>query len=114
VSPTGTSARTPADSVFAALADPTRRDLLRSVISQGPLSTTELADGRDISRQAVAKHLAVLAEAGLLKAARSGRETRYVATRKGLAPASRWLRDADAAWDRRLDRLRRHVDGRRP
>jgi DNA-binding transcriptional ArsR family regulator len=114
VSPTGTTAsRAPVDSVFAALADPTRRDLLRSVIAQGPLSTSELAGGRDISRQAVAKHLAVLADAGLLKMARSGRETRYEATRKGLAPASRWLREADAAWDRRLDRLRRTVDGRR-
>jgi DNA-binding transcriptional ArsR family regulator len=112
VSPTST--RTPLDNVFAALADPTRRELLRTIITGGPLSTSELADGRDISRQAVAKHLTVLTEAGLLKMARSGRETRYEATKRGLAPASRWLRDADAAWERRLDRLRRQVDARRP
>jgi DNA-binding transcriptional ArsR family regulator len=115
VSPAGTTVtdRTSVDSVFVALADPTRRDLLRTVIAQGPLSTSELADGRAMTRQAVAKHLAVLADAGLLKVARAGRETRYEATRKGLAPVSRWLKDAEIAWDRRLDRLRRQVDGRR-
>jgi DNA-binding transcriptional ArsR family regulator len=107
------SVATPLDSVFGALADPTRRDLLRIVISQGPRTTSELAAGRDISRQAVTKHLAVLTDAGLLKAARTGRETRYEATKRGLAPANRWLRDADAAWERRLDRLRRQVDSRR-
>jgi DNA-binding transcriptional ArsR family regulator len=112
VSPVGT--RAPLDSVFAALADPTRRDLLRTVISHGPLTTSELADGREMTRQAVAKHLGVLTEAGLLKMARAGRETRYEAAKRGLAPASRWLRDADAAWERRLDRLRRQVDARRP
>jgi DNA-binding transcriptional ArsR family regulator len=111
VSPTAT--RDQLDHVFAALADPTRRELLRTVITSGPLSTTELADGWDISRQAVAKHLGVLTDAGLLKVARAGRETRYEATKRGLAPASRWLRDADAAWERRLDRLRRQVDARR-
>lgn len=105
--------RTPLDSVFAALADPTRRDLLRMVVNRGPLTTGELAGGRGMSRQAVAKHLSVLTDAGLLKVARVGRETRYEATRRGLAPANRWLRDTDAAWDRRLDRLRRRVDARR-
>jgi DNA-binding transcriptional ArsR family regulator len=114
VSPAGAAlTRTPADAVFAALADPTRRELLRVVINQGPLSTRELADGRDISRQAVAKHLGVLTDAGLLKVARAGRETRYEATRKGLTPVSRWLKETESAWDRRLDRLRRQVNGRR-
>jgi DNA-binding transcriptional ArsR family regulator len=111
VSPVGT--RTPLDSVFSALADPTRRDLLRAVITRGPLTTGELAGGRDISRQAVAKHLSVLTDAGLLRMARAGRESRYEATKRGLAPASKWLRDADVAWERRLERLRRQVDARR-
>jgi ArsR family transcriptional regulator, cadmium/lead-responsive transcriptional repressor len=105
--------RAPIDAVFAALSDPTRRDLLRTVINKGPLSTGELADGRDMSRQAVAKHLTVLTDAGLLKVARTGRETRYEATKRGLAPASRWLRDADTAWERRLERLRRQVAARK-
>jgi DNA-binding transcriptional ArsR family regulator len=111
VSPTAT--RTPLDSVFSALADPTRRELLRTVINRGPLTTSELAGGHDITRQAVAKHLTVLTDAGLLKVARAGRETRYEATKRGLAPANRWLRDADMAWERRFERLRRQVDGRR-
>jgi DNA-binding transcriptional ArsR family regulator len=101
--------RAPLDSVFSALADPTRRELLRTVINKGPLTTSELATGRDMTRQAVAKHLSVLTDAGLLKVARSGRETRYEATKRGLAPATKWLRDADTAWERRLQKLQKAV-----
>jgi DNA-binding transcriptional ArsR family regulator len=107
-----TATRAPIDLVFGALADPTRRDLLRSVISNGPLTTTALADGRGMSRQAVAKHLNVLTEAGLLKVGRTGRETHYEATKRGLAPVTKWLREADSAWERRLERLRRQVGSR--
>jgi DNA-binding transcriptional ArsR family regulator len=108
-----TTTREPLDAVFGALADPTRRDLLRAVITAGSLTTNELAEGRDMTRQAVVKHLGVLVDAGLLTSWRDGRETRYEATRRGLVPVNRWLSEADAAWERRLDRLRRQVDARR-
>ena len=58
-----------------------------------------------MTRQAVAKHLAVLRDAGLVTCAREGREARYAPAEAGLEVASRWLADAGAQWDRRLARL---------
>ena len=97
--------RTSTDLVFAALADPTRRDLLRMVLAKGPLSTAELADGRPMSRQAVAKHLTTLTDAGLLKVIRHGRETSYDSTKRGMNPAAKWLRDAEKVQEKRQERL---------
>lgn len=101
------------DLVFTALADGTRRALLRSIVDAGPMTATQLAAERDITRQAVAKHLAVLGEAGLVTGQRSGREVRYDADPAPLADASAWITDTSAAWDRRLGRLRRVVEGTR-
>jgi DNA-binding transcriptional ArsR family regulator len=94
-----------AGAVFAALADPTRRAVLRDVAERGPITATELADRHPVSRQAVAKHLAVLQEAGLVVPTRAGRENRFSAAPAPLAAAERWLADAGAAWDDRLRRL---------
>lgn len=94
-----------AGAVFAALGDPTRLAVLRNVAELGPITATELAGRLPVSRQAVAKHLAVLQEAGLVTPARSGRENRFSAATGPLAQAERWLADAGAAWDARLDRL---------
>ena len=94
-----------AGAVFAALADPTRRAVLRDVAERGPITATELADLHPVSRQAVAKHLAILQEAGLVAPSRAGRENRFTAAPGPLAAAERWLADAGTAWDHRLDRL---------
>jgi DNA-binding transcriptional ArsR family regulator len=94
-----------AGAVFAALADATRLAVLRDVAEQGPVTATELAGRLPVSRQAVAKHLAVLEGAGLVTAERSGRERRFSASTAPLAEAERWLARAGSAWDRRLDRL---------
>jgi DNA-binding transcriptional ArsR family regulator len=67
--------------VFAALADPTRRTIMREVSTRGSATATELAIPLGVTRQAVAKHLAVLADAQLVDARREGRETRYRPTR---------------------------------
>ena len=99
------------DVVFAALADGTRRELLRAIVTGGPCTATELASTRDITRQAVAKHLAVLGEAGLVRGEREGREVRFRADTSPLASASDWIADTGAAWDRRLGRLAGLVDG---
>jgi DNA-binding transcriptional ArsR family regulator len=58
-----------AEQVFAALADPTRRAILAELASRGPATATDLADRLPIARQAIAKHLALLARAGLVTAA---------------------------------------------
>lgn len=95
------------DGLFGALADPTRRQLLRRLGADGAQSATRLAEGLTISRQAVVKHLQVLAEAGLVTPRRAGREVRYAAVPDRLTPGVTWMVDTGAAWDRRLDRLRR-------
>src|SRR5438270_14086002 len=92
------------DAVFAALADPTRRTLLRSIAVR-PATATELADGVPISRQAVVKHLSALADAGLLERERTGREVRYRFTPAPLSEAVSWIANVGAQWDERLGAL---------
>jgi DNA-binding transcriptional ArsR family regulator len=96
-----------AGAVFEALADPTRRAVLRDVASRGPRTATEVAAELPVSRQAVAKHLSVLRDAGLVAHERAGREARFTATLGPLGEAERWLHRAGAAWDERLRRLER-------
>jgi DNA-binding transcriptional ArsR family regulator len=98
-----------ADTVFAALADPTRRAILQLVVDEGPVSATAVAGRLPISRQGVAKHLGVLREAGLVRAERCGRETQFEASLSPLDVVSTWVDDVGAAWDRRLDRLGRSL-----
>jgi DNA-binding transcriptional ArsR family regulator len=103
-----------AAAVFDALADPTRRAVLRAVAENGPLTATELAGQLPVTRQAVAKHLDVLRAAGLVSSERSGRETRFSAQPAPLTDAGRWLMSTGEAWDDRLSRLAKHARGRRP
>jgi DNA-binding transcriptional ArsR family regulator len=102
-------------SVFAALADPTRRLVVQRLLEEGSTSVPALSAELPISRQAVAKHLATLDEAGLLeRLPPAGREVRYRLRGQALAPAAAWLRDAEAAWDARLERLRDSLSSREP
>jgi DNA-binding transcriptional ArsR family regulator len=91
--------------VFAALADPTRREVLRSLAQQPGLTASRLAGELPMTRQAVSKHLAALSGAGLVEARREGRETRYILTPAPLAGAMQWMSDVGADWDERLSRL---------
>jgi DNA-binding transcriptional ArsR family regulator len=95
-----------------ALADPTRRGLLRAVAEAGSTTATELAAELPISRQAVAKHLALLERAGLVESVRSGRETRFEARAGALRDLAGWLVATSDAWDDRLERLTRHARAR--
>jgi DNA-binding transcriptional ArsR family regulator len=97
------------ESVFAALADPTRRAILQLVVDSGPVTATRVSEHFPISRQGVAKHLGVLREAGLVRAERLGRETRFEASLAPLEAVSSWVDDVGSAWDKRLDRLARQV-----
>jgi DNA-binding transcriptional ArsR family regulator len=65
-----------------------------------------------VTRQAVAKHLAMLEEAGLVSGERSGRERRYRLTPAPLGEAVSWMASVGSEWDERLEALRRHL-GRR-
>jgi DNA-binding transcriptional ArsR family regulator len=95
------------DLVFGALADPTRRSMVRRLVDRGPESATVLARAFPMSRQAVVKHLQTLAAAGIVTPERAGREVRYRAKPDTLHAATRWIDDTGAAWDRRLERLER-------
>jgi DNA-binding transcriptional ArsR family regulator len=99
-----------AGAVFGALSDPTRRLLLETIASQPAATATELAAGLPISRQAVLKHLAALADAGLVDRKRSGREVRYRVTPAPLSDAVSWMADVGGQWDERLKILKRTVE----
>lgn len=100
------SADVRADEVFAALADPTRRLVLQTVVRGGGGTTaTAVAHRLPVTRQAVGKHLAVLERAGLVQARRVGREARYEPRTAALTAAADWLSVLAAEWDDRLSRL---------
>jgi len=92
--------------VFAALADPTRRHVVELLGERTTVTASALASELPMSRQAIAKHLAALADAGLVQATREGRETRYRLTPAPMEDAVAWMATAGARWDERLDRLR--------
>ena len=94
------------DAVFAALSDPTRREVVNRLSAAESLTATELADDLPISRQAVAKHLATLRQADLVEARREGREARFRLTPQALTNAMAWILSVGAEWDERLERLR--------
>jgi DNA-binding transcriptional ArsR family regulator len=94
-------------SVFDALGDSARRTLVAAVAARGTATATELAAELPVTRQAVAKQLVMLADAGLLEATRTGRETRYVVTPQPFADAVAWMVEVGGQWDDRLAKLGR-------
>jgi DNA-binding transcriptional ArsR family regulator len=99
-------------SVFAALSDPTRRHVLGVLSRRTSITASALAEELPISRQAVAKHLGALADAGLVRSRHEGRETRYRLTPEPLGVAMRWLASTGAEWDERLAKLSRRLSER--
>lgn len=100
-----------AEEVFAALADPTRRAILAALASRGPATATDLAARLPISRQAIAKHLGLLADAGLVVAEPGERRrVRYRLQSGPIQVAQQFLAALARDWDASLDALRRHLD----
>lgn len=99
-----------AEQVFVALADPTRRTILASLATDGPSTVTDLAARLPITRQAIAKHLALMADAGLVTPQPG--ERRRVRYRLRPAPvqvAQQFLAALAHSWDDRLDALQRYL-----
>ncbi|MFN7996164.1 MAG: metalloregulator ArsR/SmtB family transcription factor [Bryobacteraceae bacterium] len=96
--------------IFAALGDETRLRLVTRLSDGGALSIARLTEGRSMTRQAVTKHLHVLAGAGLARSSRSGRESVWLLEPDSLADARRWLEGISAQWDAALGRLRDFVE----
>jgi DNA-binding transcriptional ArsR family regulator len=96
--------------VFAALGDATRLSLLDRLSTAGPLSITRLTVGSHMTRQAITKHLHVLAGVGLVRDVRRGREHHWVLEPDQLAEARRSLDQIARQWDEALGRLKRFVE----
>lgn len=92
------------DGIFASLADPTRREVIRQ-LADGPASTSQLAEPFDMSLPAFTQHLQTLEAAGLVRSRKQGRVRTYQLDDDGLAIATSWLDAQRALWEQRLDRL---------
>ena len=97
--------------VFAALGDETRLALLARLSSEGPLSITRLTAGSAVTRQAITKHLDVLATAGLVSDVRRGRERIWELEPEQMEAARSYLEHVSKRWDKALDRLKQFVEG---
>jgi DNA-binding transcriptional ArsR family regulator len=90
--------------LFHALADPTRRSMLTR-LAEGPVSVTDLAEPTGLRLPTVMRHLSVLEEAGLITTAKDGRVRTCAIAPEAFEPARTWLKQQEALWDARLDRL---------
>jgi DNA-binding transcriptional ArsR family regulator len=96
--------------VFAALGDETRLGIVARLAAGGPLSIARLTAGTDVTRQAVTKHLRVLADAGLVRDMRQGREPVWELEPAQLEEARRYLDAVSRQWDEALGRLKAMVE----
>ena len=92
--------------IFAALADPTRRNLLVNLAEKSPKTATQLAEEYPITRQGILKHLHILEDAELVAVHQKGREKRYTLTPEPLSDIDEWIKEISAKWDVRLRRLK--------
>ncbi len=99
----------PKQDVFQAIADPTRRRLLR-LLDGGEQPVTALSGHFPISRTAVSKHLRILQDAGLVHERKVGRETRYRLDAEPLLELKRWLAYYERYWENKLGALKRFVE----
>jgi len=97
--------------LFDALGDPTRLELVARLSNGGPRSITGLTRGTRLTRQAITKHLRVLASAGLARGTRRGRESRWELELNRLHVAQRYLESMSKRWDVSLERLKTFVEG---
>jgi DNA-binding transcriptional ArsR family regulator len=96
--------------VFAALGDETRLRLVSRLCDEGAMSISRLAEGSDVTRQAITKHLRVMEAAGLLRETRRGRESLWQLEPGRLEEARRCLDLISKQWDDTLDRLKKLVE----
>jgi len=95
------------DELWSAVADPTRRRVVDVLLDRGEATATTVAGELPVTRQAVAKHLAVLNRVGLVEGRRRGREVRYAIRPRRLDTATRSMTQLAAEWDARLSSIKR-------
>jgi DNA-binding transcriptional ArsR family regulator len=101
--------QTDLDSVFQALADPTRRQMVER-LSRGPASVSELASPFAMSLPAIVQHLQVLEHAGLVKTEKIGRTRTCTIDTGALSQVEKWINDRRVGWEKRFDRLGAFLD----
>lgn len=99
--------------VFAALGESTRLTLVAKLCTEGPLSIARLSEGTGVTRQAITKHLRTLADAGLVRDTRTGRERIWELETKRLEKARRCLDQISDQWDAVISRLQAFVEEQR-
>jgi DNA-binding transcriptional ArsR family regulator len=100
------------NSVFAALADPTRRGILDSLARDGELAVSELAAPHDMSLPGFMKHLRVLEDAGLIARTKEGRVVNCELSAAPMKAAAAWMSRYERFWNERLDSLARFLKSR--
>jgi DNA-binding transcriptional ArsR family regulator len=101
------------DRVFQALADPTRRAVLRR-LSSGTAPVTRLAEPFDMALPSFLQHLKVLEGCGLVRSRKSGRVRTYRISPEPLKAAEGWMSKQRALWERRLDQLDSYLEDLEP
>ncbi len=97
------------DSVFHALADPTRRAVIQQ-LTKGSASVTELAEPFDMALPSFMKHIGVLEKSGLISSSKTGRVRTCRIRPKPLNAAERWINDQTTLWEGRMERLADYVE----
>ncbi|MEM7335915.1 MAG: metalloregulator ArsR/SmtB family transcription factor [Chloroflexota bacterium] len=97
-------------SLFLALADHTRRQLIETLANEGEKSATELAAIFPITRQGISKHLRILLDANLVQVRQQGRDKLYHLQPEQLREATAWINNIQSQWDRRLQTLSTYLD----
>lgn len=95
--------------VFQAIADPTRREII-SLLAKETLTPNEVADSFEVTRQAISKHLKILAECGLIKISQKGRERFCEAKFDKLNEISVWVDQYKQFWENKFDNLEQYLD----
>ncbi|RPD38799.1 ArsR/SmtB family transcription factor [Chitinophaga barathri] len=95
--------------VFQAIADPTRRMIIQK-LSRGPLNLAGIGEDFGISRQAIAKHIKVLNECGMISVTQKGREQFCEAHLGKLDEVLSWVAESRKVWNQRFDKLEKFLD----
>jgi len=107
------NAARPSDDVYSAIADPTRRAMLRRLAEEGEKTVTDLLAPFSISQPAVSKHLRILRDAGLVRSRKEGRMRLYQLEAARLRQVYDWVAHFERYWDEKLDALGDYLDGQK-
>lgn len=94
---------------FAALADDTRREIVRLVAKKGSLTSTEISERFKVSPPAISQHLKVLREAEILRMSKDAQKRIYSLNDSGMNEMEDWLREIKDLWNQRLDKLEKYL-----